>query len=89
MSILPVRRFVLRRSETRATNISLSDKLPSGTLVQSVSAPVWRATECSGEGKTRSNFRGPCTTRRRGAGHAAGGLASVYQGATTELGCYG
>jgi glucoamylase len=41
MSILSVRRCVLRRSETDTTNIFLLDKLPFETPVLSVSAPVW------------------------------------------------
>ena len=59
MSILSVHRFVLRRSETGTTSIFLPDKLPCGTSFLSVSTPVWHATEGSGEGKTRSNFRNP------------------------------
>jgi hypothetical protein len=37
---LSVRRLVRRRSETGTTNTFLSDKLPFGTPVLSVSAPV-------------------------------------------------
>ena len=91
MSILSVRRFARRRSETDTTNTFLSDKLPFGDSCLSVSALMGgRATEGSGEGKTRSNSRSPRAARERGfrtQGWRSG--VDLSTGATTEIGCYG
>jgi transposase InsO family protein len=62
----------------------LHGQLPIGTEIRGASYAMISYTQLDEEWDQLT-----CTTQRRGAGHSAGGLESVYQGATTELGCYG